>query len=257
MTNEEIIMEEATELMEDGILAGTLEKIDICGEEEEVMIPEEIHTFDQWKKLGRIVKKGEHAIAKFAIWSPTKRTQKMLDDNNGKVDDKKKKELKMYMRNASWFKFDQTQPIEEAEKEYKERAAKRAEVKKTAEKPKTTTKSKTTKKSTTATKKTTKTAKTSAKAEPKKTAPKKSEAKTTKKTTKKAETKPTAKKTTTKKTTAKTAKKTAEPKKTVKAEPKKSEEKKTPKKIKNTTYGYDGVKYVAKNVNVGENYSFI
>lgn len=131
MTNAEIIMRESLELAEQGILATTEATFtDENGEEVTLNVPEEIHTFDQWKKSGRIVKYGEHAIAKFAVWSPTKKTQKMLDENDGKVDEKKKSELKMYMRNACWFKKSQTQTIEEAERDREARQeAKKAEAK--------------------------------------------------------------------------------------------------------------------------------
>lgn len=117
MTNAEIIMRESIALMEQGILAGVDGVfVDENGDDVAMKVPEEIHTFDQWKKMGRIVKKGEHGIAKFAIWSPTKQTQKILDDNDGKLDKDKKKDARMYMRMASWFTKAQTQTIEEAEK---------------------------------------------------------------------------------------------------------------------------------------------
>ena len=164
MTNAEIITREAISLMEKGIIAGTMTKFtDENGEEVEMKLPEEIHTFDQWKKQGRIVKKGEHGVAKFAVWSPTKKTQKLLDENDGKLDETKKKEARMYMRTASWFTKGQTVAITEKSDEPKK-----------SEKPKKSTTS-------TATK------------EPKKTAeekPKKSEAKPTKNVTEKNEKKP-------------------------------------------------------------------
>lgn len=122
MTNAEIIMRESIDLMEQGILAGKLEKFtDENGEEVEMTLPEEIHTFDQWQKQGRIVKYGEHAIAKFPVWSPTKASQKVLEKTDKELTDKEKKQLKMYMRNACWFKLSQTQTLEEAEKDRKAR----------------------------------------------------------------------------------------------------------------------------------------
>lgn len=39
----------------------------------------EIHTFQRWKALGYSVKKGEHAIAKFAIWKYGERKRKTED----------------------------------------------------------------------------------------------------------------------------------------------------------------------------------
>lgn len=175
MTNAEMIMRESLELMKQGILAGVDTKFtDENGEEVVVAIPEEIHTFDQWKKMGRIVKYGEHAVAKFPVWSPTKKTQRMLEENDGKLDDKEKKEARMYMRNASWFTFGQTETVEEAEKARAERKAKKTEEQKTAE-PKTVTESPEPKKTVKAdaekkaeTAKTEKPKKTEVKAEPKK-----------------------------------------------------------------------------------------
>jgi hypothetical protein len=133
MTNAEIIMGESLELAKQGILAtapGTF--VDEDGEEVEMEIPEEIHTFDGWKKLGYIVKYGEHAIAKFAIWSPTKASRKEIAEakKNGE-----KPKMKMYMRFAAWFKRDQVETVAEAEKHKAEREkAKKAEKKKDARK---------------------------------------------------------------------------------------------------------------------------
>jgi len=192
MKNSEIIMRNAIDLMNDGILAGVMEQYtDRNGNTVEVEMPEDIHTFDEWKKLGRIVRKGEHAIAKFPIWSPTKKTQKLLDDNNGKLDGEKKKEAKMYLRNAAWFKVSQTMTLEEAQAQKEAEKAEKAKVEVLEEaKPKKTAKTapkKTTKK-TADTKKTTakpkksdtkKPVTTAPKSKAKKTAPKKSEPKKT------------------------------------------------------------------------------
>lgn len=79
MTNEQIILSNRVFLMEEGVIGGTGEKFVYKDEkgEREIEIPEEIHTFQGWKELGRIVKKGEHSVARFPIWqkSKKKRTQ--------------------------------------------------------------------------------------------------------------------------------------------------------------------------------------
>lgn len=130
MTNAEMIMRESVELMKQGILDGTMETVtDENGEEVELKIPEEIHTFDGWKKLGLIVKKGEHGIAKFPIWSPTKTSMKKIAE--AKENGEELPEMQLYMRMATWFTRKQVQTIEEAEKARE--TEKKAKAEKTAE----------------------------------------------------------------------------------------------------------------------------
>lgn len=135
MTNAEIIMRERMELAEQGILATSPDTfIDVDGEEVEMEVPEEIHTFDYWKNAGRCVKYGEHAVAKFAVWSPTKASRKEQAEAEAKGE---KPKMKMYMRMTSFFKRDQTETLEEAEKHREERKAAKEAEKKQAEKPET------------------------------------------------------------------------------------------------------------------------
>lgn len=94
MTNEEVIMRESIELVEQGKLALSDD------------LPEPIHTYQGWKSMGFKVKKGEHAIAKFAIWTPVK--QKRKDDD---ADDDKKPKMRMYLETACWFKSSQVEEI--------------------------------------------------------------------------------------------------------------------------------------------------
>lgn len=140
MTNYEIVSEARENLLEQGLIHGVL----VDGEE----VPEELYTFDQWKRQGRIVKLGEHAIVKLMLWVPNKYTQKMLDDNDGKLDEKQRKSARMSLRLSGLFTKEQTQPEEEAEKEFKARAEARAKAKKSAKKEtkKTVTKQETAKK---------------------------------------------------------------------------------------------------------------
>ena len=65
MNNSEIIMQNSVLLYQQGIL-----KITADG------AIEQIHTFQAWRQLGFLVKKGEHAIAKFPIWNYAKKPPK-------------------------------------------------------------------------------------------------------------------------------------------------------------------------------------
>ena len=75
MTNAEIILSNRVFLMEQEVIKGVpgtaLHWKDEQGERD-ILMPEEIHTFDEWKKLGFMVQKGQHAVAKFQIWMPRK-----------------------------------------------------------------------------------------------------------------------------------------------------------------------------------------
>jgi len=64
----------------------------------EVMVrePEAIHTFAGWKALGYSVKKGEHAVAQFPIWSGK---EKVVTDDDGNETTK----TNLFMRKAFWF----------------------------------------------------------------------------------------------------------------------------------------------------------
>ena len=121
MTNAMIILNESVKLMESGVLAGTgrfMEVEDADGNKKQFEMPEEIHTFAAWKSMGYSVKKGEHAIAKFAIW---KHTTKMLDVNTGNPEtDKMNAEINvqggksnMFMKVAAFFKYSQVEKIAE------------------------------------------------------------------------------------------------------------------------------------------------
>lgn len=70
MTNEQIILENSIFLMENGVIQPTDQMmvfVDGKGKRE-INVPEEIHTFQGWKKLGYQVQKGEKSVAKFPIW---------------------------------------------------------------------------------------------------------------------------------------------------------------------------------------------
>ena len=107
MTNEEIVTRESIALMKQGILAsiGKVDGIDSDGNKTEIDMPEPIHTYQEWKELGYQVKKGEHAVAKFAVWKPTK--QKKTDE------DKVEAKPIFFLANASWFKSSQVEKIKD------------------------------------------------------------------------------------------------------------------------------------------------
>ena len=107
MTNEQIIFAESCKLLEQGILASTgkvdLIEINEAGEQvtRQVDMPEPIHTFAAWKAQGYIVKKGEHAIAKFPIWKYSKKGKEENEDEE--------KPAKMFWKMAHFFKYSQVE----------------------------------------------------------------------------------------------------------------------------------------------------
>ena len=61
-------------------------------------ITEDVHTFQRWKAMGFMVKKGEKAVFKTTIWKAVPKK----DEEN---------EVKLFMRNAAFFKASQVQPL--------------------------------------------------------------------------------------------------------------------------------------------------
>lgn len=111
MTNQQIILENRIFLMQEGILKGTDEIITVQnddGSESQIQMPEEIHTYNAWKRLGYQVQKGEHAVAKFPIWKY--KTNKKQDDEAG--DDEKPQAGRMFKKVAFFFTIDQVKAIE-------------------------------------------------------------------------------------------------------------------------------------------------
>ena len=105
MTNAQIIMNESIRLMDEGVIGGsgifgTIE--DAEGNKREIEFPEAIHTFNTWKSLGRVVKKGEHAKAAFTIWKQGK---------GKKDDDGEETPGHMFMKTAFFFTIDQTEEV--------------------------------------------------------------------------------------------------------------------------------------------------
>lgn len=110
MTNAEIIMNESINLLEAGIIKGTGRMFkaiitDAEGNETEKMVeePEVIHTYATWKQMGYQVKKGQKAKASFTIW---KHVAGKKNKETGEEE-----ESRMFMKKASFFTFEQVEPI--------------------------------------------------------------------------------------------------------------------------------------------------
>lgn len=103
MTNTAIILMESVKLMEKGILAstGTMQTID----GQQVEMPEAIHTYAGWKKLGYQVKRHEKAIAQFPIWKYTSKTVK--NEETGEDEENSN----MFMKMSSFFKSSQVEKV--------------------------------------------------------------------------------------------------------------------------------------------------
>lgn len=71
---------------------------------------QEIHTYQTWKKLGYQVRKGEKAIAKFAVWKYMVGKKEEDADDSDSTENKKKG--KMYMKVSAFFTEDQVDKIE-------------------------------------------------------------------------------------------------------------------------------------------------
>lgn len=99
MTNAEIILENSMLLVADGVLT-----VDEEG------LPEAIHTYSHWKTLGRQVKRGEKAVAKFPIWKYTsKKTEEVSEEEA-------QKKGYCFQKQSAWFKYSQTEEVKEDDK---------------------------------------------------------------------------------------------------------------------------------------------
>lgn len=106
MTNAMIIMNESIRLMEEGVLNGSGEFVEVENEDgtkKTLELPEPIHTFNGWKALGYSVKKGEKSSIKFPIWKHTTKTVVK--------DDKEEERSQMFQKVAAFFTFAQVEPL--------------------------------------------------------------------------------------------------------------------------------------------------
>ena len=109
MTNAMIILWESVRLMNEGKIGTTgrmFEIQDKDGNVQTLMEPEPIHTFARWKDLGYMVRKGEHAVAKFFIWKGAEKAK--TDENGNELDEK---ELRMFMKASCFFSASQVEPM--------------------------------------------------------------------------------------------------------------------------------------------------
>lgn len=108
MTNAMIILIESVRLMEEGIIEGTGEMIEVedsNGNKKYLEVAEPIHTYQAWQELGYQVRKGEKAIAKFPIWKYVEKKQDK-EETKGKG--------KMFLKVSAFFKSSQVDKKEEA-----------------------------------------------------------------------------------------------------------------------------------------------
>jgi len=115
MTNQMIIFNASQELAENGAIAytGRVMKCTLPdGSVQELKETEPIHTFLEWKRAGFIVKKGQKAIAKIAIWNftnkPSKKTQEAREAAG---TDPEKEDPHYYMKEAAFFSASQVEPL--------------------------------------------------------------------------------------------------------------------------------------------------
>lgn len=108
MTNAAIIFSESVRLVEEGKLGTTgrmLKVQDAEGNIKTVPEPLPIHTFDEWKRMGLVVRKGEHALAAFPIWmfSESKRGKKTVKTDPENDGENAPDYGRYYMKNAFFF----------------------------------------------------------------------------------------------------------------------------------------------------------
>ena len=109
MTNSEIIFRNRVFLMEQEIIKGIEGTSMTWSDEEgerEIQIPEEIKTFDEWRREGYIVQKGQHAVARFQIWMPKKGKKKQEEE---KEQDDEEKLKGFFKKTACFFTIEQVE----------------------------------------------------------------------------------------------------------------------------------------------------
>jgi len=116
MTNNMIIFYESQELAEAGIIDYTGRTIIVelpDGSKMEAKETEAIHTFQEWKRAGFMVQKGQKAIAKIAIWNFTDKASKATKAAREAAGaDTEKPDPHYYMKESAFFKASQVAPIE-------------------------------------------------------------------------------------------------------------------------------------------------
>lgn len=68
-----------------------------------------LHTYNEWKRAGYQVKKGEHAALSCDIWMPKTKTKKADYKQGGNKDEQRSN---FYKKRAHFFLYTQVEPIE-------------------------------------------------------------------------------------------------------------------------------------------------
>lgn len=102
MTNASIIFSAQQRLLEEGKLkpTGRMLTFETPDGEQEFPEAESIHTFQRWKELGFMVRKGEHAVAAFPIWKYTSK-------GKGQTEEEAQENGFCFMKKAFWFSASQ------------------------------------------------------------------------------------------------------------------------------------------------------
>ena len=112
MTNAMIVLLEQVKLAEEGVLKYTGRTIKginpMTGEPAEIPEIQPIHTYQTWKALGYQVKKGEKAVAKFAVWKYTTGKKKQ------ETEEEAQERGHCFMKTAAWFTDEQVEKIGQA-----------------------------------------------------------------------------------------------------------------------------------------------
>lgn len=103
MTNAQIIFENQMLLANEGILKFT--------DDGEI---QPIHTYNAWKARGFQVKKGEKAVAKFAIWKYSNSKKKDDEESEAEGENEVQKG-RCFMKMSAFFTDEQVEPIKEKE----------------------------------------------------------------------------------------------------------------------------------------------
>ena len=109
MTNEQIIFSAEQNLAKDGLLKYTgrvLQFQDVSGGIVEFKETEQIHTFQYWKANGYRVRKGEKAVARFAIWKRTAEKETKTQEGEPVIIP-----AKMFLKESCFFSASQVEKI--------------------------------------------------------------------------------------------------------------------------------------------------
>lgn len=112
MTNAMIILNESVKLMEDGVIKGTGQFVEIENEDGSktcLELPEEIHTFNGWKERGYSVKKGEKSKIKFPIWKYTEKKKAEEEKTGNPLEDAPI--TNMFLKMSAFFTAEQVEAI--------------------------------------------------------------------------------------------------------------------------------------------------